>query len=162
MKRIGWGISLLMLVSGAANAALVSRLSGAAYYDTVLDITWLADANHAYTSGYDSDGLMTWSAAQTWISTLNASSYLGITNWRLPNADVNSDNFVAYCSSSTEPVCRDNEMGYMFYQNHVNRSLPAPFASIGFDYWSGTVNPANSAKAYDGLLPVSRTPSYGR
>ena len=30
-----------------------------AYYDTVLDITWLADANYVQTSGYDADGKMT-------------------------------------------------------------------------------------------------------
>ncbi len=44
-----------------------------AYYDTVLDITWLADANYAQTSGYDADGMMDYRLAS-----------LGFSNWRLP------------------------------------------------------------------------------
>ena len=37
------------------NAATVE-----AYYDTVLNITWLANANLAQTSGFDADGLLVW------------------------------------------------------------------------------------------------------
>lgn len=37
--------TLLIAVSGAANAALVERLDGLAYYDDVADLTWLADAD---------------------------------------------------------------------------------------------------------------------
>jgi hypothetical protein len=58
-----------------------------AYYDTVLGITWLADANYAQTSGYDPDGLMTWDTAANlvtgWAATLNPYGS-GITGWRLP------------------------------------------------------------------------------
>jgi hypothetical protein len=39
--------------TGVANAALQSRLGGQAYYDTTKNLTWLADANRAQTSGYD-------------------------------------------------------------------------------------------------------------
>ena len=65
------GSVLAIGLSGAAQAALQGRdLNGSAasfeaYYDTVLDITWLADANYAQTSGYDADGRMTWSNATT-------------------------------------------------------------------------------------------------
>jgi len=44
-----------------------------AYYDTVLDITWLADAN--------ANGLMNWDAANTWANNLDVN---GVTGWRLP------------------------------------------------------------------------------
>lgn len=53
-----------------------------AYYDTVLDITWLADASYAKTSGYDADGRMNWDAAKTWAAQLNIN---GATGWRLPD-----------------------------------------------------------------------------
>lgn len=53
-----------------------------AYYDTVLNVSWLADANFAMTSGYDADGLMTWNEADTWASNL---SVFGVTGWRLPS-----------------------------------------------------------------------------
>jgi len=44
-----------------------------AYYDTTLDITWLADANV--------NGLMQWPVADTWAANLNV---YGVTGWRLP------------------------------------------------------------------------------
>lgn len=84
MKRMIWGITVSVLAAGSADAALLSRVGGQAYYDDVLDITWLADANYAMTSGYDSDGLMTWDEAQSWIGTLNTANYLGVNDWRLP------------------------------------------------------------------------------
>ncbi len=74
----------LILASLGAHAALLSRLSGQAYYDDVLDITWLADANYAQTSGHDADGLMTWSASLAWIASLNTANHLGVSDWRLP------------------------------------------------------------------------------
>lgn len=55
-----------------------------AWYDTVLDITWLADAGLAKTSGYVADGYLQWDDAIVWIGMLNASSYLGYSGWRLP------------------------------------------------------------------------------
>lgn len=57
------------LFSSAANATLLGRdLDGnastaEAFFDTVLNITWLGDANYARTSGYDADGYMNWMAA---------------------------------------------------------------------------------------------------
>jgi len=49
----------LLAVSGAVGTALVDR-GGGMIHDTVLNITWLQDANYAQTSGYDADGKMTW------------------------------------------------------------------------------------------------------
>jgi hypothetical protein len=80
---------LVALVLGSfsicANAALLSRLSGQAYYDDVLDITWLTDANYAATSGYTGDnGHMNWHESAAWIEFLNSSNFLGVNQWRLP------------------------------------------------------------------------------
>jgi hypothetical protein len=62
-----------------------------AYYDDVLNITWLADATVARTnqfgpSGIDSGGYMTWAIAQNWIAAMNSASYLDVSDWRLPTA----------------------------------------------------------------------------
>ena len=46
-------------ISTKVNAALLSRLGGLAYYVDAANLTWLADANYAHTSGYDADGRMT-------------------------------------------------------------------------------------------------------
>lgn len=86
-------LAVLLLGSWAVGAqgALVGRLPSAqpgasfqAYYDTVLDITWVADASLAKTTGYDADGRMNWPEAHVFISSLNAANYLGASNWRLP------------------------------------------------------------------------------
>lgn len=102
--RIVAGI-VLSLAAATSNAAAVSgqgawetTLQGRApltpggadyqaYYDTDLNITWLADANAAAGSIYDDlypYGSTTWDHAQAWIASLNAANYLGVSNWRLP------------------------------------------------------------------------------
>ena len=58
-------VLLCLSVSLSANAALYDRGNGL-IYDDVLDITWLQDANYAQTSGYDTDGRMTWIEAKAW------------------------------------------------------------------------------------------------
>lgn len=55
-----------------------------AFYDTVLNITWLADAKAALGSGYDTTfgaGYQTWTEAAAWAAQLNVH---GVTGWRLP------------------------------------------------------------------------------
>jgi hypothetical protein len=79
----------LLAVTGLADAALQSRLAGQAYYDTDLNITWLANANLAVTntfgvSGINANGTMDWNTAQAWIAAMNTANYLGASNWRLP------------------------------------------------------------------------------
>jgi len=60
IKRVQVLLIIIILgVSGAANAALVSRLGGLAVYDTDLNITWLANAN-AWASGLTVGGFSGW------------------------------------------------------------------------------------------------------
>jgi len=66
--------------SGSVQADLLAR-EGGMVYDTDLDITWLADANYAKTSGYDADGLMNWADSNAWAEQLN---FGGFNDWRLP------------------------------------------------------------------------------
>ena len=61
----------VILTSSTANAALIERLGGLAYYDDLADLTWLADANYAQTSGFDADGRMYWVDANSWAAGLN-------------------------------------------------------------------------------------------
>lgn len=66
-----------------------------AYYDTNLDITWLANANlaasntfgvvgHGYDDGINYDGSVNWDGANRWITAMNNAHYLGYSDWRLP------------------------------------------------------------------------------
>lgn len=88
MRRTILGLVLLGLACSSANAALLSRAGGLAYYDTTTNLLWVTDTNLARTSGYDADGAMMWTDALAWIASLNAQNsglgYLGVTNWRLP------------------------------------------------------------------------------
>ena len=71
---------LAFSLSTGAQASLVAR-DGGMVYDTVNNITWAADANLAQTSGYDTDGKMTWAAAVAWADQLTLGGY---TDWSLP------------------------------------------------------------------------------
>jgi len=110
-------------LSGAAQAALQARdLDGnlatfEAYYDTDLNITWLADANYAQTSGYDADGMMNWGDAKTWAANLSFTDGVNVyDNWRLPTT-LQPD---ASCGSQAGGVsygngCAGSEMGHLVF-----------------------------------------------
>jgi hypothetical protein len=140
------------LNSGVAHAALEGRdLNGSinsveAYYDTDLNITWLADANYAQTSSYDADGLMTWAAATTWAANLSFTDGINIYgNWRLPTSDT--------CALYG---CTSSEMGHLFYIELGMNANQTPgvtkFTNLQtFGYWSGTedaFDPTNSAWSF--------------
>lgn len=98
-------IALFVVASGASTLAQAAAVSGQgtwettlqgrdldgnlatfeAYYDTALDITWLADANFAQTTGFTvNGGGMNWTTANNvWAAGLNPYGS-GITGWRLP------------------------------------------------------------------------------
>jgi hypothetical protein len=133
---------------GLAGAALIDR-GGGLIYDTDLDVTWLADANYAYTSGYDqedaTDGLMTYAYAMAWADQL---SYAGFTDWRLPTTlqpDATCAN--QYSFGSGQFNCTGSEMGHLFYGelgsaagngslHNANYDL---FTNLSLDqYWSST------------------------
>ena len=72
-------ILLIFAIPMSADAALVSRLSGLAYYDTDLNVTWIADANLAASdtfgmSGINTDGTMSLATAQYWVNGMNANN----------------------------------------------------------------------------------------
>lgn len=146
----------LGLTAATANAALISRLSGAAVYDTDLNLTWLANADLAFSNTFGVSGIapingsMSWNVAQSWIGAMNATNYLGYNDWRLPTT-LQPD---ASCGYQVGGVsfgfhCTGSEMGHLFY----NELGGAAFSSIlithnasfslfqnfqSSSYWSGT------------------------
>lgn len=141
IKSLALAISTLVL-SSSVNAALVERLGGVAYYDDEADLTWLADANHAMSSGYDDDGRMTWQDANIWAAGL---SVHGVDGWRLPSS-LNSDGS-GQCGPG--PGCTGSEMGNL--RNNVLGADRTPsletnhnsnydlFWNIqSFQYWTAT------------------------
>lgn len=110
IKKTMIGMALLVICQ-QTQATLFSRLGGAALYDDVLNITWIADANLAVTEHFGltlstnvssnaantigSTGRMTWDNAKEWIAGMNNDSYLGYSDWRLPESNpINSNNYV--------------------------------------------------------------------
>ena len=81
--RLAVCAALCFLGINNASAALLDR-GGGMIYDDVLNITWLQDFNYAATSGYDTDGFMTWDNANTWANALTVGGY---DDWRLPTFD---------------------------------------------------------------------------
>ena len=141
------GISLFSATS--AYAALLSRLNGQAVYDSDLNVTWLTNANLAATntfgvSGINLDGSMTWNTAQTWIAAMNATSYLGFNDWRLPvTGPVNGaffnyspsfigstdDGFNISAPGTVYAGSKASEMAYLFYNELGNKNYCDPTAS---------------------------------
>ena len=136
-------ITSALILSTSANSALVERLGGLAYYDTVLNITWLANANLAATAtfGFENDissaGSMRWETANSWVAGMNAAGgtgYLGYNDWRLPTVrpvDGIQLNFSARTSDATTDWgyaetgtgwvdvngVQASELGHMYYVN---------------------------------------------
>ncbi len=91
MRRTIFTFGLLagLLFAGLANGTLIDRGNGL-IYDTVLNITWLQDANPCVTlsncvNPNPGMGFMTWTDANTWASNL---VYQGFSDWRLPYISV--------------------------------------------------------------------------
>ena len=104
-KIVTASILVCCSITGTAQAALQGRdLNGSidsfeAYYDTDLNITWLADANYGAGSSYDNnlpwdsrtgsttDGRMTWVNAKAWAANLSFTDGVNTyTDWRLPTS----------------------------------------------------------------------------
>jgi hypothetical protein len=127
--------TVLVVASTASNAALVSRLSGLAYYDDVLDVTWATNANI--------NGQMTWDNAKLWASSLTLG---GESGWRLPDMDINGDNTIEDCTIVDATTCADNEYGHLYHVQAITSGSQTPFSNIQSNqYWSGTAAPLSSS-----------------
>ena len=123
-----------------------------AYYDTSLNITWLADANYAGTT-------MNWANANAWAAGLDPYGS-GITGWRLPiTVDANNDGFT-YTNFYQGMdwgynITTHSEMSHMFYvtlgdkayfdtsgnypQPGFGPTNTGPFSNVqAYNYWSAT------------------------
>ncbi len=131
----------LILASVGGHAALRGRAPATpdgtnyrAYYDTALDITWVADGNLAATHDFGVSGIgdlgpgtMNWDTAQLWIAAMNSAGYLGVDNWRLttvidtdgpdPDALGNDGCNLAYsgtdCGWNVDPAT--GEIAHLYY-----------------------------------------------
>ena len=152
----------LVALTGAAQAALIAS-GGGMVYDSVRNITWLADLNYAKTqydatngTRGDADGKMDWAAAKEWASGLD---YGGYTDWRLATQDPSD----ASCSNRPGEGyhCTGGELSHLFVvdlgngtqsilhqggDTDLQKANFALFSNIKSEaYWSGTPDPGNNA-----------------
>ncbi|AMK76425.1 uncharacterized protein DUF1566 [Methylomonas methanica] len=165
------------LAAGSAQAQLFDR-GGGLIYDSVQNITWLADANYANTSGAYVPGKMSWQNAVAWVDGLSyADSVRGTTysDWRLPTFHDLGATGCDYGYSSTDcgynVALTSSELAHLFYGDFANkgfadsRGLPQPgyglvddpanpndeslFSHIqSFSYWIGTSYNGDASKAW--------------
>lgn len=132
----------LCLATVTAQAALLGRAALTpggtdyqAYYDDVLDITWMADANLAATNTFgitewhwlgqpSPPGVMHLDDAREWITRMNAANYLGMNKWRLPTTVDTGNPGCDFAYTGTD--CGYNvdlstgEMAHLFYSTLGN------------------------------------------
>lgn len=148
-----------------------------AYYDTALNITWLADGNYAQTSGYSAansntdkgvenyparasdailpDGRMGWDAANTWAATLNV---YGTTGWRLPTMVAPGAYEIPGVGAFSLSI--DSELAHLYYLTLGNfpyspsgalgsgfNSGPFSLSPMTPEYWLDSEDPLNSNSA---------------
>ena len=146
LAAVSTGLISLGLV-GSADAALVSRLGGLAYYDNQLDVTWAQDANIV-------NGRMDWNTATAWAAGLTIA---GVSGWHLPDMDKNNDDTIVNCSSGAQAACADNEYGYLYYYGAgttlgggVTPASPGPFSNVQDAFYLSSTefgpNPSNVAR----------------
>ena len=163
--RIAIGI---LAVAGLAAAASSLGLSadGLTVYDSVNNITWLANANLGASNRFgmplctgttngtapcvDQNGAMDYASAAAWVAAMNAANYLGHNNWQLPTTPL-----LDKACGKTGPNGASFGFGCVLgaldsmYNNlglkSPNTAVPIPTYSIGpfsnlqpYLYWSST------------------------
>lgn len=171
MQKVLSGIFLFTLLDNAANAALLSRLSGQAYYDDVFNITWIADANLAATNdfgvaGINANGSMTWYKANEWIAEMNNAAYLGKSDWRLP-ITTQPDSSCENQYDRPEAMqgyglgCTGSELTHLANVDGINSFTPSPFTNVQAQYyWTGTSYVADGDQAWIVDFDGDGTPGY--
>ena len=181
--RIVFALVMSLGLPGLSSATLVDR-GGGLLYDTDLNVTWLADANYARTSGYadtlngaGSDGRMTWNQAEAWVAHLvyhDPVRNVDLTGWRLPmtlqpdpacSVQAGGDSFGYRCTGS--------ELGHLFYKDlggktatSIGRAHNDSFRLFSHApeslYWSGTAYAHDASQAWGFMLDSGSSLAGGK
>src|ERR1017187_6534870 len=114
-----------------ASATLVLSPDGITVYDTVNNVSWLADADLAATNRFglpvctgsgaqpcvNASGSMSYQAAAAWVAAMNAANYLGHTNWQLPTTPLTDSGcpFTGPNGISFGFNCSASALGSLYY-----------------------------------------------
>lgn len=128
--------ALLLTASATANATLEPRLGGAAYYDTVKNLTWTTDANiHGRHSYFDH---------ASWVSTLVID---GVDGWRLPGIYEMPSSLSGHGVYSSTPAPFVNVAPGWYVSKDP-----------GYSGWGGDPHPDNYIQVYTFCCPILLDP----
>ena len=162
-----------------AGPALVPSADGLTAYDTVSNVTWLADANLAASNRFglpvcngsgsraqtclNASGSMNYQTAAAWVAGMNAANYLGHNNWQLPTTPLN-DNHCGRTGPTGNSFgfgCTAGALASLYNALSLkspNTAVPIPNNTAGpfsnlqpYLYWSGS----NGASASQGNATFS-------
>lgn len=156
-----------------AGATLVLSADGITVYDTVNNVTWLADFNLPRSNRFgmpactgtnvgvqaciNPSGSMNYGAAAAWVAAMNAANYLGQSNWQLPTTPLldgdcgktgpNGQSFGFGCTAGALDTIYNN-VGL----KSPNTAVPIPANGAGpfsnlqpYLYWSQSVSSAGAS-----------------
>jgi len=160
--------NLFWLVPFSAHAALIPSADGMTVYDTVVHVTWLANANFAATetfsvAGINANGSMNYATAVAWVAAMNAfdggKGYLGHNNWSLPTTPLSDST-----CGLTGPYgnfgfgCTNSALGSLYPAlgfQYPDTVVPIPANTVGpfinfqpYLYWSDTLNGRDTSGYY--------------
>ena len=149
-----------------ASATLLPSPDGTTVYDTTNNVSWLTDANLAASNKFglpvcngavntktcvNASGSMSYQAAAAWVAAMNASNYLGHSNWQIPTTPIrdNGCGFIGPQNNSFGFNCLAGAMGSLYYTAlgfaAPNTAVPIPNNTAGpfsnfqpYLYWSQT------------------------
>lgn len=155
-----------------ATAALIGILPATpggtdyqAYYDDIIDVTFLADANYASSNNFNittidmggiTGGVETYSTMTMWLAEMNSANggagHLGASGWRFPytpTADPGcSDQITSPYVASWGFGCTGGELAHLYFTYDITTTNEGPFVNIERDssstsgYWSSEISDA--------------------
>jgi hypothetical protein len=143
-----------------AGATLVLSPDGITVYDTVNNISWLANADLAATNRFglplctsatdpkacvNASGSMSYQSATAWVAAMNAAAYLGHTNWQLPTTP-HVDSSCPFTGPHGESFgfnCMASALGSLYYSA---LGLKAPKTAVAIP--NSTTGPFNNFQPY--------------
>src|SRR5450631_4178792 len=136
-----------------ADATLAMSSDRTVVYDSINNISWLADTNLAGSNRFglpvcngsttntnacvNAGGSMSYQAAAAWVNAMNAANYLGHSNWHLPTTPLadGSCTFTGPQANSFGWNCAGSALGSLYYNalglGAPNTAVPIPNNTVG-------------------------------
>jgi hypothetical protein len=113
--------TLMVFFAASPVCAELLVLGDGTVLDRALGVAFLQDLNTAQTTGYDPDGRMSWFETMAWIDHLNATRYLGYSDWELASGSGRGGGY--------PPRTEANYLEHLVFAE-LGNTRPAPGSSL--------------------------------